>query len=128
MQSAKLPPKTQGCDHLKASFETTDLELTFEVHTNASDRALGGVLVQEGHLVAFESRKLNATEQRYNARGKEMTTAIHFLETWKHYLMGTRFVVVTDNVANTFFKTQKKLTAKQARWQEFLADFNFVWV
>ena len=42
--------------------------------------------------------------------------------------MGTRFVVVTDNVANTFFTTQKKLTAKQARWQEFLADFDLVWV
>ena len=53
---------------------------------------------------------------------------IHCLEIWKHYLMGTRFTVVIENVANTFFKTQKKLTAKQARWQEFLADFDFVWV
>ena len=42
--------------------------------------------------------------------------------------MGTRFKVVTNNVANTFFKTQKKLTTKQARWQEFLADFDLVWV
>ena len=82
-----------------------DLELPFEVHTDVSNRALGGVLVQEGHPVAFESRKLNAAEQRYIAHEKEMTAVIHCLETWKHYLMGTRFVVVTDNVANTFFKT-----------------------
>ena len=40
-----------------------DLELLFEVHTDASDKALGGVLVQEGHPVAFESRKLDATKQ-----------------------------------------------------------------
>ena len=104
-----------------------DLELPFEVNTDASDRALGGVLVQEVHPVAFESRKLNAVEQRYSAHEKEMIAVIHCLETWKHYLMGTRFVVVTDNVANTFFTTQKKLTAKQARWQEFLADFDLVW-
>ena len=102
-----------------------DLELSFEVHTDASDRALGGVLVQEGHLIAFESRKLDAAKQRYNTHEKEMIVVIHCLETWKHYLMGTRFTVVTDNVANTF-KTQKKLTTKQARWQEFLADFDFV--
>ncbi|KAK1365519.1 hypothetical protein POM88_041080 [Heracleum sosnowskyi] len=34
----------------------------------------------------------------------------------------------TDNVANTYFKTQKKLTPKQARWQEYLAEFDFTWV
>ena len=113
---------------LKPVLRLPNLEFPFEVHTNASDRALGGVLVQEGHPVAFKSRRLNATEQRYNAHGKEMTEVILFLETWKHYLMGMWFVVVTDNVVNTLFKTQKKLTSKQARWQEFLADFNFVWV
>lgn len=40
----------------------------------------------------------------------------------------TKFMVVTDNVANMLFTTQKKLTAKQAWWQEFLANFDFVWV
>ena len=70
-----------------------------------SDRALGGMLVQEGHLVAFESRKLDVAKQRYNTHEKEMTVVSHCLETWKHYLIRTRFTVVTDNVANTFFKT-----------------------
>ena len=36
--------------------------------------------------------------------------------------------MVTDNVANTSFKTQKKLSPKQARGQEFLADFRFEWL
>ena len=39
-----------------------DLDLPFEVQTDALDKALGGVLVQEGHPVAFESRKLNNAE------------------------------------------------------------------
>ncbi|KZV51417.1 hypothetical protein F511_20581 [Dorcoceras hygrometricum] len=53
---------------------------------------------------------------------------VHCLEVWRHYLLGTKFVVFTDNVANTYFKTQKKLTPKQARWQEFLSEFDFQWV
>ncbi|KAJ0096037.1 hypothetical protein Patl1_15952 [Pistacia atlantica] len=35
----------------------------FEVHTDAFDFAIGGVLMQEEHPIAFESRKLNDTER-----------------------------------------------------------------
>ncbi|KAL0345854.1 UNVERIFIED_CONTAM: Transposon Ty3-I Gag-Pol polyprotein [Sesamum radiatum] len=100
----------------------------FEVQVDASDRALGGVLVQDKHPVAFESRKLKDAEMRYSAHEKEMTAVIHCLEAWRHYLLGTKFTVVTDNVANTYFKTQRKLSPKQARWQEFLGEFDFEWV
>lgn len=34
----------------------------YEVETDAPDYAIGGVLMQDGHLVAFESRKLNDTK------------------------------------------------------------------
>ncbi|KAL5556914.1 hypothetical protein UlMin_039150 [Ulmus minor] len=40
----------------------------FELHTDASDFAIGGVLMQEGRLIAYESRKLNDTERRYTVQ------------------------------------------------------------
>ncbi|CAL5371561.1 unnamed protein product [Camellia sinensis] len=104
-----------------------DFELPFELHTDASDKAIGGVLVQEGHPVAFESRKLNDAEKKYSAHEKEMTAVVHCLQIWRVYLLGTKFMVLTDNVANTFFKTQKKLSPRQARWQEFLEEYDFEW-
>ena len=42
----------------------------FEVHTNVSDFAIGGVLMQDRHLIAFESRNLNDTERRYTVQEK----------------------------------------------------------
>ena len=104
-----------------------NLSMPFEVHTDASDYAIGGVLVQEGHPVAFESRKLNDVEKRYTVQEKEMTAVVHCLRTWRHYLLGSKFVVKTDNVATSYFLSQKKLSPKQARWQDFLAEFDMVW-
>ncbi|KAI5671867.1 hypothetical protein M9H77_12231 [Catharanthus roseus] len=42
-----------------------DYSKSFEVHTDASDFAIGGVLMQDGHPIAYESRKLNETEPRW---------------------------------------------------------------
>ncbi|KAL9265740.1 Retrovirus-related Pol polyprotein from transposon 17.6-like protein, partial [Drosera capensis] len=98
----------------------------YEVQTDASDFVIGGVLMQGGHPLAYESRKLNDTERRYTVQEKEMTAVVHCLRTWRHYLLGSKFVVKTDNVATSYFLTQKKLTPKQARWQDFLAEFDFV--
>ncbi|KAK4380946.1 Retrovirus-related Pol polyprotein from transposon gypsy [Sesamum angolense] len=100
----------------------------FEVQVDASNWAVGGMLVQDKHPVAFESRKLKDAELQYRTHEKKMTVVIHCLEAWRYYLLGTKFIIVTDNVANTYFKTQWKLSPKQARWQEFLGEFDFEWV
>ena len=49
-----------------------DVTKPFEVETDASDFAPGGVLLQEGHPIAYESQKLNEAERRYAASEKEM--------------------------------------------------------
>jgi hypothetical protein len=42
---------------------THDERLPYEIVTDASDLGLDAVLLQEGHPVAFKSRKLNSAEQ-----------------------------------------------------------------
>lgn len=102
-----------------------DFTQPFEVHRDASNSAIGGVLVQEGHPVAFESRRLNDAERRYSVHKREMLAVVHCLRVWRVYLLSSAFMVQTDNVANTYFTTQKKLSPMQACWQEFLAEFDF---
>lgn len=101
-----------------------EFDKAFKVETDAGDRTIGAVLVQEGRPVAFESWKLNETEQRFTVHEKEMTALVHCLRLWRHYLLGGKFEIQTDNVAMSYFDTQKKLTPKQARWQELLAEFD----
>ncbi len=39
-----------------------DFDKDFEIHSNASDFVIGGVLVQDGRSMTFESKKLNEME------------------------------------------------------------------
>ncbi|KZV49681.1 hypothetical protein F511_16615 [Dorcoceras hygrometricum] len=54
-----------------------------------------------------------------------MTAVVHCLRVWRHYLIRSHFTIKTDKVATSYFQTQKKLSPKQARWQEFLAEFDY---
>jgi hypothetical protein len=56
---------------------TLDERLPYEVVTDVSDLGLAGVLLQEGHPVAFESRKLNSAELNYQTTEKEMLAVVH---------------------------------------------------
>ncbi|KAL0361545.1 UNVERIFIED_CONTAM: hypothetical protein Sradi_3839000 [Sesamum radiatum] len=59
-----------------------DMSRPFVVETNTSDFALGGILMQDGHPVAFESRKLKDIERRYLVHEKELLELLsefHFM-------------------------------------------------
>ncbi|XP_057730789.1 uncharacterized protein LOC130946125 [Arachis stenosperma] len=81
---------------------------------------LGGVLMQEGHPIAFESRKLNDTERRYTVQEKEMTAVVHCLRTWRHYLLGSHFIVKTDNVATSKTNVVADALSRKAELGPFL--------
>lgn len=75
----------------------------FKVHMDALDFTIRGVLMQDIYLIAFESCKLNDIERGYTVQEKEMTTIVHCLYTWKHFLLGSHFVVKIDNIATSYF-------------------------
>ncbi|GKB97084.1 putative nucleotidyltransferase, ribonuclease H, partial [Tanacetum coccineum] len=70
-----------------------DVTMPFELYTDASDFAIGGVAMQDGHPITFKSQKLNETERKYTVQEKEMTAV--------------------------------NLSPKQARWQDFLSEFDY---
>jgi len=60
----------------------------FVICTNACKRGLGGVLMQDGHVVFYESQKLNEHEQNYLMHDLELATIIHALNMWSVGLSG----------------------------------------
>jgi hypothetical protein len=101
-----------------------DFDKDFEIHSNAFDFAIRGILVQEGRPVAFENKKLSEMERRWPTHEKEMWVVIHCFKTWGHYIGSKDVVLWTDNVTLKYFATQPKLSSKQVRWQDTLALFN----
>ena len=57
-----------------------DFTHPFEVVTDASDFVLDAVLMQDGHSIAFESRKLIPAEINYTMTEKELLASIHALK------------------------------------------------
>ena len=122
-------------DELKKAMTETpvlrcaDPKLPYEVTADASDTGLGGVLTQTDDTgtrpVAYTSRKLSDAEQRYSTPEKELLAIIHALQAWRPYLHGTKFCILTDHHPLKYLDTQKSLSRKQARWVEFMQEFNY---
>ena len=103
------------------------------METDASDYALAAILSimtkdNEIHPVAFHSRTLSALELNYDVHDKELLAIFEAFKMWRHYLEGSAspIDVVTDHKNLEYFSTTKVLTRRQARWSEYLSQFNLV--
>src|SRR5258707_2888151 len=101
------------------------------VETDASDHAIAGILLvttqdNEIHLVAFFSHSLQGVEKNYDTHDKELLAMFEAFKNWHHFLEGSGEVIntVTNHKNLEYFMTSKKLSCWQARWAEFLAQFN----
>ena len=61
-----------------------NLTKPFEVHCDASGSCLGAVLLQEGHAIAYESRRLHLKEEILGIYEKDLLIVLHALDSWKH--------------------------------------------
>ena len=102
-----------------------DLTKPFEIECDACGECLGAVLLQEGHAIAYEIRRLNEQESALGIYEKELLAVIHALDSWKRYLLGNPFIIRTDHQSIKSSMSQTKLSGKQMRWANFLSQFHF---
>lgn len=67
------------------------------VQTDASKDGLGCVLIQEGRPVAFASRTLSISEQKWAQIEKELLAIVFACQRFHYFLYGCEFVVESDH-------------------------------
>ncbi len=105
----------------------------FVLSTDASDPGMGAVLEQEqeedGRVVkkaiAYVSKTLNASQQRYYTTNKELLAVVTAVELFKYYLTGRHFTVVTNHASLTWLRNFKEPEGVVARWITRLQLFDF---
>ena len=73
----------------------------------------------------FMSRKFTDAQRNYRIFELEMIAILEALLKWEDKLLGYRVHIVTDHQSLEFFKTQNRLSARQARWMEYLSRFDY---
>ena len=98
------------------------------VTCDASDWRTGAVLSfgptwESARPVAFDSMQLKGAEKNYPVHEKEMLAIVRALKKWRTDLMGSTFEIWTDHRTLENFNTQRDLSRRQLRWQEFLSQY-----
>jgi reverse transcriptase-like protein/integrase-like protein/chromodomain-containing protein len=97
--------------------------------TDASDFRSGAVLSfgtswESARPVAFDSMTFKAAELNYPVHEKEMLAIIRALKRWRSDLIGVPFYIFTDHKTLENFHNQKDLSRRQARWMEFISQYD----
>lgn len=107
-----------------------DYSKPFEVHTDASDYGIGGVLTQtldgQEKVIAYMSKSLSQQERNYSATEREALAVLIAVEHWRCYLdNGLKFTVYTDHSSLKWFLNINNPTGRLARWGIRLSAHNF---
>ena len=79
--------------------------------------------------IAFASRFLNSTEERYSVKELELLGIVWSIDYFKYYLYGKTFTVVTDHRALLSIlkehRSNKSYNSRLSRWIDRLLPYNF---
>ncbi|GKB78625.1 putative reverse transcriptase domain-containing protein [Tanacetum coccineum] len=96
----------------------------FVVYCDASLKGYEAVLMQREKVIAYASRQLKVHEENYTTHDLELGAVVLALRFWRHYLYGTKCVVLTDHKSLQYILNKKELNLRQRRWIELLSDYD----
>ncbi|CAH2090167.1 unnamed protein product [Euphydryas editha] len=124
------------------SFETLKVKLTsaplliypdftkpFVLTCDASNHAIGAVLSQgpvgKDQPIAFASRTLNKSETNYSTTEKELLAILYGCKTFRPFLYGRKFQILTDHRPLKWLFNHKDPSSKLQRWRLKLEEYEY---
>ena len=110
--------------------KSPDFSQGFKLACDASDTAVGAVLLQEDqdtvdHPIAFFSKKMNSAQSNYSTIEKELLSLILALEHFAFYIVPSEPVTVySDHRPLKYLASFKTKNQRLTRWSIFLQNFN----
>jgi hypothetical protein len=96
-----------------------DFSKDFVIETDASNQAIGAVLLQESngllHPVAYASRPLSKAERNYITMDKELLGVVWASRYFKNYIFGKKIVFFTDHKPLVTMRDLKDKTGRTAK-------------
>ena len=98
-----------------------EFRLPVVVEPDASQKHVGGALLQPRlkssgktllHPIAYFSKKLTPTQQRYSSQEREMLSVVLCLQNWKIFVEGGDVTVVSDHESLKIFQIKIRPTSK----------------
>lgn len=90
-----------------------DFSQEFIVETDACDKGIGAVLLQNGHPIAYLSKALGVKAQALFTYEKECLAILMAVNKWRAYLQNNEFVIQTNHKSLTHLGEQKLTTSMQ---------------
>jgi hypothetical protein len=88
-----------------------DMDKDFLVCTETSKKGLGKVLMQDGRVITYISRKIRKHEENYTTHDLELLAIVYALRVWRHYLIGNKFKLKTYHCGLQHIFTQSDFNA-----------------
>ncbi|KAK3084178.1 hypothetical protein FSP39_009620 [Pinctada imbricata] len=106
-----------------------DFMKSFILRTDASDKGIGAILLQErdGNKfpVAYASKKLLQREQNYSVIERECLAIVWAVMKFQSYLYGQEFLLETDHAPLVYLRRSKLGNSRLMRWALFLQTYKF---
>ncbi|KAL4152823.1 hypothetical protein QTP88_000656 [Uroleucon formosanum] len=113
----------------KPILQYPDFTKPFIVTTDASGKALGAILsqgeVSQDLPIAYASRTLSKCESNYSTTELECLAIIFAVKTFRPYLYGRKFIILSDHRALSWLFNLKDPLSKLARWRILLEEYDY---